>query len=263
MRLNFSVPVVALLAGAAIGFCLHPAPKAVEGAGDAPPGPAAPAAGRPIADAAGDAATEALRARIKELETLLADAAKRSDEKPEPPGEDANDGRRERVGFRNFREEMERMKAEEPERYAQITNQMARARLERAKLVRSKLDFLVSIDPDALASDDARDTHSRLQSLIARREELEEMLHGESVSDEERGEIVRELISGMGELGELYSLERDSLLAVAVGELGIDGPAVDDVVAVINDIIDATSMGFGPPRHGGGPGPRGQAAPPR
>ena len=258
MRLNFSVPVIALLAGTAIGFCLRTDPSSTPAAEE--PSDATGRAPSHIADANADGSVEALRSRIKELEALLANAAKESAEKAKAVAESEADGpRSERRERFNPREMMERLKSEDPERYTQMTNRMARFRQFRTEQALSKLDFLAAIDLSPMGSE-AQATHSRLQSIIARREEIEEKLHSETISDEERESVMQEMFATDREMMDLNNQERSNLIAEVVSELGFSGDDADDIVATIKDIIDATSSNFGPP--GGGPGgPRGGRGP--
>lgn len=257
MKLNFSVPVIALLAGAAIGFCLRPSTTAEQAA---PDGDAAAKAHShsPIADAAGDATIGALRNRIKELEQLLADEAGRH-AAPTNMEALAGEPRRGGPGMRfNPREMMERLKTEDPERYAQMTNHMERFRRRRSEQAMSRLDYLASIDLSALG-EGAQETHVKLQGLIAKREELEEKMHSDSISDDERDAAFREMFSLEREIRHANHEERANLLAETVRELGFTGEEADDVVATLGDIIEATSSNFGhhgPPPPGGPDGAR-------
>lgn len=252
MKLNFSVPVIALIAGAAIGFCLKPSQPAETTAAETSATKTQAAA--QIADASGDAGVEAMRSRIKELEAMLAAAASQNAEKPEPAAQEGDEpgrhGRRERF---NPREMMERLKTEDPERYAQMTNRMARFRQHRTEMAQSKLDFLASIDLSS-QGEEAQATHSKLQSMIAKREELEEKLHSEDISDEERDAAMQQIFSMEREMRHLYREERSNLLSEVVQELGFSGDDAADITATLSDIIEATSSHFG---HGGPGGPGG------
>ena len=113
----------ALLAGAAIGFCL--APEGEKRPAEAEAEPQAKAA---IADRGDEASVAALRARVKSLEAELAKARA---QKPltdiivgNVPAREEAVSRDEvpRRGPERFRAEMERLKKEEPERYREIVD---------------------------------------------------------------------------------------------------------------------------------------------
>lgn len=247
MRLNFSVPVIALLAGAAIGYCMHSTPPAEP---EAEASATARAPGQ-ISEATGDANVDALRGRIKELEALLADAAKRG-EQAAAATENAGE-RRNRPDRFNPREMMERLKTEDPERYAQMTNRFARFRQHRSEQALSRLEYFAAIDLSALGPE-AQETHSRIQTMIAKREEVEDRLHSETISDEEREAAMQEMFAIEREMRGLNRAERSNLISETVRELGYEGEDATVIAATIDDIIEATSSDFGPPHHGGGRG---------
>ena len=237
MRMNFSIPVIALIAGTALGYFLSSGPETPDAATESVENKTA------IADLGEKASENALRARIKELEALLAEKeASQSSEKVEVAER--------RPQNMNPREMMERMKKEDPERFAQMTNRFARFRARRAERVQSKMDFLSSIDTSFM-SEKAKDTHARLQNAILKREALEEQLHSEEISDEERGEIFREMHETEREMHSLSRDERDNLLEETAIELGYEGEDAADIVATIKEIFEAT----GGDRHMGPPGP--------
>ena len=259
MKLNFSVPVIALMAGAAIGFSLRTTPGQ-EGKGDATDEQTRTHS--QIATAENDTSVEALRNRVRELEALLADKAKaeagggRAEARPSRSSSatDADTSGEERRERFNPREMMERLKSEDPERYTQITNRMARFRQFRTEQALSKLDFLSSIDLSPLGAD-AQASHARLQSMISKREEIEEKLHSETISDEERESVMQEMFATDREMMDLNNVERSNLISEVVRELGFTGDDADDIVATFKDIIEVTSANFGPPPGGG---PRGR-----
>lgn len=258
MQMNFSIPVIALIAGTAIGYCVAPggAPAGDEAGGDDP------VARKSITsvDPASSGLIAELRAKIKELQAELeeknsiADAFAASEKIDEKGGEER--GRRE---FRSPREFIEEMKKNDPERYAQMTNHMAQFRQRRLERAQSRLDFLASIDMSQLG-DEAQATHLRLQELIAKREDVEANLHSEDISDEDREAAFREMVEMEREMRELNRQERDNLIAETVRELGYNGEDATAVVDTLKEIISATGNGgwMGPgPGGPGGPGARG------
>lgn len=254
MKMNFSVPVVALIAGAALGYCLAP--------GGTPAGDDSQKADsvqrKSIGEAPNDESVAALRARIAELEKALGeksalDEAFTAAEKI--GGDDRENRRRE---FRSPREFIEEMKKNEPERYAEMTNHMARFRQRRLERAQSKLDFLASVDVSAM-SEEAQATHSRLQELIQMREEIEAKLHSEDITDEERRQVFQEMMEAEREMHELNRQERDNLIAETVRELGYDGDDAAAIADTMKEIISSTSNNnFGPGGPGGPGGRRGR-----
>ena len=250
MRLNFSVPVIALVAGAALGYCLAPAPERAEGA-------APDVGGEPrgmIADAGQDGVVAALKRRIKDLESQLAEAARAKAQNEELV---AGDGARKPEMPQSPKEFFERLKREDPARYAQMTNGMARFRQHRLRQAQSKLDFFSSIDTSFMDSA-AKADHDRLVEAIARREEIEERIHDETLSDEAREDVMREMFELDRETRQLNRRERQALLSETVRELGFADDDANAITDTIAEIIDATEGGFGgpPPRGPGGPGGR-------
>ena len=241
----------ALLAGVAIGYFVKDEPIPAEE-------PKVEAkAKKPVADKGDEATVKALRHRITELERLLADKEDKSEiaisnavaeaakvRPPEPPRG-------------NWRERMEEMKKNEPERYTQMTNRFAQWRRDRAAQARDKIDFLSSIDTSRMSAG-AKKTHNALQDLIARREDLEQQLHQEDLSDEERGKLMGELHSTHHELMRLNGEERKNLFDETAKGLGFTGAEAKEFTATIQEVIEATDSGWGGRRHGGGPrGPGG------
>ena len=241
----------ALFAGVAIGYFVKDEPIPAE----APK--VEEKTKRPVADKGEEATVKALRHRIAELERLLAEKDGKSEiaisnavaeavkmRPPEPPRG-------------NWRERMEEMKKNEPERYTQMTNRFAQWRRDRAAQARDKIDFLSSIDTSRMSAG-AKKTHNALQDLIARREELEQQLHQEDLSDEERGRLMRELGDSHRELMRLNGEERKNLFDETAKGLGFTGADAKEFTATIQEVIEATDSGWGGRRHGGGPrGPGG------
>ena len=249
---NFSPIVISLLVGAAIGFCLGPMSSPS-------PAPAPDPAAKPEqaqrlrnGDDGERAANRALRARIKELEDML---AKQGIEVEKMKEEETT--RRNR-GPRNwdFRADMERLKKEEPERYAQITNSMAQFRRHRLERAQSKIDFLSSIDTSRMSPAMLK-VHSDLQDMIEKREAVEEKMRGfMDMTEEERREAFQEIGEIDGRIRELNRAERDNLLVQTAEALGFQGDDAAEIIDTVKSIYEATDSGwgFGGP---GGPGRRG------
>ena len=235
----------ALLAGVAIGYFVKDEPIPAEE-------PKVEAkAKKPVADKGDEATVKALRHRIAELERLLAEKEGKSEiaisnavaeaakmRPPEPPRG-------------NWRERMEEMKKNDPERYTQMTNRFAQWRRSRAEQARDKIDFLSSIDTSHMSAG-AKKTHNALQNLIAKREDIEQQLQSPDLSDEERGKLMGELHSTHGELMRLNGEERRNLFEETARNLGFSGEDAKEVSATIQEVIRATDSGWGG-HHGGGP----------
>lgn len=242
----------ALLTGVAIGFF----------AGDHAPAAKPEEAERSVrkagvvADKGEEATIVALRRRVADLEKLLAEKDGQSEvaisnavavataaRPPEPPRG-------------NWRERLEEMKKNDPERYMQTTNRIAQWRRHQAERAQSTLGFLSSVDTSRMGNR-AKRTHEALQELIARREEISEQLHQEDISDEDRGQLMEELHQTHRELMRLNGEERKNLFDETARNLGFEGQDVHDFTTAILEVIDATDGGRGPGRRSGPRGPGG------
>ena len=243
---------VALLAGVAIGYFVKDEPVAAE-----QPTKVEEKAKKQIADKGDEASIDALRHRIVELERLLAEKEGKSEIAISNAVAEAAKTRPPEPPRGNWRERMEEMKKNDPERYTQMTNRFAQWRRDRAAQARDRMDFLSSIDTSRMSAG-AKKTHNALQDLIARREELEQQLHQEDLSDEERGRLMRELGDSHRELMRLNGEERKNLFDETAKGLGFTGADAKEFTATIQEVIEATDSGWGGRRHGGGPrGPGG------
>ena len=246
---NFSPVVISLLAGAAIGFCFAPSAGAPKTAPEKTSPKMVKAESRP--DEAAEKEMRVLRSRIKELEDML---AKQGVEVEEMKEESSRRERRDRP--RDFRADMERIRKEEPERYAQITNSMAQFRRHRLERAQSKIDFLSSIDTSRMSPAMLK-VHSDLQDMIEKREAVEEKMRGfMDMTEEERREAFQEIGEIDGRIRELNRAERDNLLVQTAEALGFQGDDAAGIIDTGKSIYEATDSGwgFGGP---GGPGRRG------
>ena len=241
----------ALLAGVAIGYFVKDEPiPAEESKVEAK-------AKKPVADKGDEATVKALRHRITELERLLAEKEDKSEIAISNAVAEAAKMRPPESPRQNWRERMEEMKKNDLERYTQTTNRFAQWRRSRAEQARDKIDFLSSIDTSRMSAG-AKKTHTALQDLIARREELEQQLHQEDLPDEERGRLMRALGDSHRELMRLNGEERKNLFDETAKGLGFTGADAKEFTATIQEVIEATDSGWGGRRHGGGPrGPGG------
>lgn len=274
MNANVIIAAAALAAGAGLGYAL--APKApADGAADFPE-PSASA--RSIADVGDGASLAALRARIAELERML---GAKSDEVGEAgeartaavladlgiPVEKTEDGTyRLRQPTpeemrKMMREGRERFRREHPEEVARFEENMRRMAERRANQVKSRIEFLASVDTSTMSESD-KATHEEVQQLMARREELLARMQEDGITDDEREQVGRELFELDRTLRDKSGSEREILIRQTAEALGFTGEDAETVVGTIGEIIDATdSRGrFGPGP--GGPGPDGAGGPP-
>jgi len=243
----------ALFAGVAIGYFAKPS-DAVPVAKDESYVPK-----KMVSDKGESSSVKALRKRIAELEKLLVASGEKSEiaisnavaeaVKNAPP-----DGR----PRGNPREWLENIKKTDPARYAQMTNHFAQWRARRAEQTRTKMSFLSSIDTSHMSAG-AKKTHNELQELIARREEIEEQLHQEGITDEQRHRLFDQMRETDHAMRQLNQQERSNLLEETARNLGFEGQDVKDISATIQEVIEATGGNgrggfFGPPPGGPGPG---------
>ena len=241
----------ALLAGVAIGYFVKDEPIAAE----EPVVETAPR--KAVADKGDEASIKALRHRIAELEKALAEKDGKSEIAISNAVAEAVKNRPPEAPRQNWRERMEEMKKNDPERYTQMTNRFANWRRSRAAEARNKIDFLSSIDTSHMSAG-ARKTHDALQELIAKREEIESRLQDPNLSDEERGKLMGELHSSHHELMRLNGEERRNLIDEAARNMGFEGEDAKEVSATIREVIEATDSGWGGHHGGHRGGPRGR-----
>ena len=239
----------ALFAGVAIGYFVKDEPIPAEEA------KAEEKAKKPVADKGDEASVKALRRRIAELERLIAEKDGESEIAISNAVAEAAKTRPPEPPRGNWRERIEEMKKNDPERYTQMTNRFAQWRRDRAAQAQDRMEFLSSIDTSRMSAG-AKKTHNALQELIAKREELEQQLHQEDLSDEERGRLMRELADSHRELVRLNGEERKNLFNETAKGLGFTGADAKEFTATIQEVIEATDSGWGGRHHRGGPGGR-------
>lgn len=247
--------VLALLAGIAVGYCLAPAGNGVPAESEAE---ARRGQKRPPADAGESASVRVLRSRIAELERQLA-AAKSVRHDAMASAETNAVAAVQQSGPGPWRGDprkwMEDLKKNDPERFAQMTNRFARFRLRRLERQQRNLDFLASVDTSRMSAS-AKKTHGKLQDAIAARAELEEKIHQEGITDDERRALMEHLRESDRQLRELRRAERRNLFEATANTLGFDGEDANEIVATLQEVVEATdspSRHMGPPPGGGGP----------
>jgi len=211
-----------------------------------------------FSDRGEEATLRALRARISELERLLAERGEKpaaTEEKveggEEAPREKNGEGvRRGPPTAAEMRERMSRFEKEDPQRFAQMTNHFAQMRRRRSERAAMKIDFLSSIDTSDM-DDAAREAHVEFQDLIARRDEIEERIHNPELTDEERARLFGEMRENDMAMRRLSQVERDNLLAQTAAVIGLSGEDAVELAETIKDIIEVTDgssgMRGGPP----------------
>lgn len=204
-----------------------------------------------------DSTIEALRARIKELEAALSENESRIEA---PKSDRRRDFRSPERGNMGPREMMENLKKEDPERYAQITNNMERWRVRREAERTSRLDFLKSIDTSTMSAA-TRSTHQKLLKNTDKIAELEAMIRDENTTDEERRGYFEELRELHDNQRQLNQAERDNLIEQISMEVGMSAEDAAEFSSTISEILNATESGRGGPG-GRGPGPGGMPPPP-
>jgi len=256
MKMNFTVPIAALVVGAALGYCCVP-----RGEAKVTPEPEKGESKVVKVGLSDKGSVDALRARIKELERQLAEKDAATEQKvPENGAGPAPEGQRWPNG-EEIRANFEKWKKDNPEEYARMDKMRQDFLARRTERANSKLDFLASVDTSRMSKEDLA-THTRLQELIAKRNNLEKGLNESllNMSEEERGNFFREMGETSREIRELNQKERGVLFNSLAGELGLQGEEANAVSDAVQGILDATSNregfgGFGGPGGGfGGPG---------
>lgn len=248
----------ALIAGAAIGYFIQPEP--VKPQAHASVDETAPA--KLIEDKGESASIAALRARVRELEAKLAQAHASDEELVSNTVERLEVARRDRRPEGGQRDWMAELKERDPERYVQMTNNFARWRQERRSQQAERASFLASVDTSRMSAG-ARKTHSAFQSLLERREALEEKMHNPDLAFDERRELMSEMQSIRHELNETREAERKVLLNEVARAVGLEGAAASELVQTIGGVYEATEDGHRGPGGGPGRGSRRGMQPPR
>lgn len=248
------VALPALMCGALLGFLAAPttAPAPIEE--ETAETAEAPKPARQAKPATDDAALNRLRQRVKELERQL---AARSTETAEPiePGTNRPPEVARREGPPDFRNRMEDMRVNDPERYTQMTNRFASWRASHIQRVQDRLNLLASMDTSRM-SPKQREDHLRYQELVARQTELGDQLRpgGAELSGDERRQMHQQLQQISHELNRLGDVERNTLLQQTALSFGLKGKNAAEAVETIKAVFQATESGWGGPGGGRGPG---------
>ena len=274
-RFTIIIAVAALLVGGAIGYFVPPlftrAPEPAAEEDEAKVPEKRPARNWQQSDL--EAELKHLRKMNRDKDRQLADMKSQLKQQGEGPTltEPLNEPSTNRMErFRPFgrppsaaemRARFEEMRENDPERYAQITNNMARWQAHRQERLQNQFDILASADTTHMTKEQ-RKVHETYQDLLLRQEELREMMNpnNANISDEQREAAFGEMREIGHQLHDLQRTERDTLLTQTANSLGLRGQQAQEVVSAIKAVYEATSGGHhgGPPGGGpGGPGGRG------
>ena len=248
------VALPALMCGALLGFLAAPttAPAPIEE--EAAETAEAPKPERQAKPATDDAALNRLRQRVKELERQLAARSTETAEPIEPSTNRPPEVAR-REGPPDFRNRMEDMRMNDPERYTQMTNRFASWRASHIQRVQDRLNLLASMDTSRM-SPKQREDHLRYQELVARQTELGDQLRpgGAELSGDERRQMHQQLQQISHELNRLGDVERNTLLQQTALSFGLKGKNASEAVETIKAVYQATESGWGGLGGGRGPG---------
>lgn len=113
-------------------------------------------------------------------------------------------------------------------------------REQRIAALEKQIDFLSAVDTSDF-TEKPIDMHYRLLALIKARIACERALASDSLSDEARRTLEREIETNEHELHEAYFWEGRRLVRLAVSRLGYQGAEAKTIRTMFNDIRDATS----------------------
>lgn len=155
-----------------------------------------------------------------------------------------------------FMADLEKMKDEDPERYASMTNRMAQFRNRMTQRTENKLDTLASIDTRGWSRSQI-ENHEKYQDLIAKRAELMEIIrHDSGATKEERDAAFGELHKLGRELHETSVKERNTLLDKTFQEMGYSSSDAKEIRETIKTIYSTTEEWGGHRGRGGRHGRR-------
>lgn len=253
---NAVVAVVALAAGATLGYVLKPAaePSALA------PTTAVHETRKPITTEA-DAELKALRQQVKALRAQLA-AQSEVAATAARVEEDADRRRGPGFGGEDMKLRFEQWKKDHPEEFARMEQHQREQQRRRAEQSKSRQEFLASIDTSKMTAEE-KETHAKLQGLLAKRDQLEaRMAQAMELPDDERGQLFEEMRETSHAIRELNGKEREALFRQMSAELGVEGEDSKVISSTISEILEATDGGFGGRGPGGrGPGGRGPGGP--
>ena len=221
-RNTFLIAGAALLAGVAIGWTAKPQPKENS---TAEMHESALKRKKRVADSPVRIKT-ATTVVTNVVQSTVTNTVRVAENRPRGPGD--------------FIADLERMKKEDPDRYASMTNRMAQFRNRMTRRTESKLDTLASIDTRGWSRSQI-ENHEKYQDLIAKRAELMDIIrHDSGATKEERDAAFGELHRLGRELHETSAKERNTLLDKTFQELGYSSSDAKEIRETIKTIYSTT-----------------------
>lgn len=197
-------------------------------------------------DIAQDALVASLKAKVGELNAELA-ALRKKEVAPSAAEAESTAPRVESRGRDSWSERLERMKQEEPEQYAEMQQRRESFQKRMEQRSTDRRSFLAEIDV-ANMSPEQQANHTRLLELTDKLDTaMKQMMSGDAANSRE---LRREMFESFGELGELYTNERQYLLEETAAAAGYTGSAAALFSEHIQSIIENTTIQ--PPMMGGG-----------
>lgn len=194
-----------------------------------------------VKDDAAEREAAALRRRVAELELALA----RPVPEPQNPKEDAPP---ERPRRQSFSDQMEKMKKENPEQYAEMQKRREEFRQSMEQKAQDRAEFIATVDTKNM-NEVQKENHEKLVATVARVNDL--MAQMNQPGAEHTQEMHQQMGEAMGALGDLYTEERRFLLEETGRAVGYQGSQAAEFADQMQSVIDNTTMpNFG--RHGGG-----------
>lgn len=150
----------------------------------------------------------------------------------------------------SWEDRMARMKAEDPEGYAEMIKQREERRKSMRYDLAERTANFMELDT-AFMTDDERGNHELLIGKMSRVWELTEQFQDPEQQPDR--ETMRELFTAINEARPLMDVERNTMFRQLADDLGFEGEEAQDFSGYVEDIISATTIQ--PPR-GMGPGRR-------
>lgn len=219
---------------------------------------------------AGDSAEAELLSLRQQLDAANAELAALRKEAAEEPVEAEKTEvaeqpqERERRDFnpiQRLREREERMKKEDPERYAEMQKQREEFVATVKGMQQERQNFLDAIDL-SLLTEEQQKVHTTYADAVAKRSELMDYMMSLRNSEEApTPEAMQEVFTQMREtsetIRELQESERANLLSASVQSMGLGSEDAEQLTSVIEAIVQNTSDQMIGPGGPGGPGRRG------
>lgn len=140
-----------------------------------------------------------------------------------------------------WREHMDELKEKDPDRYEMEVQRRQNFINTMDQLRAERIGFLDSIDTSLLSSE-AQETHSRFTSAIARQGELQREIIALMDAGEEPPEELRiQMHDTFREINQTRDAERAALLDAIATSMGLEGDAVGDFSALVNEVFNATN----------------------